>query len=93
MLKEVHVRSSAERDDGSPMFLGVWIETWVSMRGTGVWMLVAYLSAGAPSRGCCARGCGCGRMMNQRRSPPLELLPPLFRRKLLDHEDAEAGFR
>jgi hypothetical protein len=35
----------------------------------------------------------CGRMMNQRRSQPLVLLSPLFRRKLLDHEDAEAGFR
>ena len=96
---EVYVRSSAERDDGSSLFPGVWIETWDLMPGTGVW---SSLSASARSRGGGAgRARACGRMMNQRQSPPLELLfeivvfrpPPLFRRKLLDHEDAEAGFR
>jgi hypothetical protein len=45
MLKQIYVRSTAERDDGSPMFPGVWIETWVLMPATGVWMLVAYRPA------------------------------------------------
>jgi hypothetical protein len=91
MLKEIYVRSSAELEDGSPMFPGTWVETWILLPGTGAWMLLSFRPAPEVEVAALARACG--RMMNQRRSPPLELLPPLFRRKLLDHEDAEAGFR
>ena len=52
MLKEVHVRSSAELADGSPMFPGTWIETWVLMPGAGVWILASFRPApGARGRG------------------------------------------
>jgi hypothetical protein len=45
MLKEICVRSTAERDDGSPMFPGFWIETWILLPGTGAWMVLSFRPA------------------------------------------------
>jgi hypothetical protein len=45
MLKQIHVRSTAERDDGTPLYPGTWVETWVLMPGAGVWMLLDWRPA------------------------------------------------
>jgi hypothetical protein len=42
MLKEIYVRSSAEPEDGSEMFPGTWVETWILLPGTGAWMLLSF---------------------------------------------------
>ena len=45
MLKQIHVRSTAERDDGTPLYPGTWVETWLFMPGAGVWVLVSFRPA------------------------------------------------
>ena len=46
MIKQNFVSLPSKNRDGSPMFPGVWIETWLLMPGTtGVWLLAGLQKA------------------------------------------------
>lgn len=41
MIRQELLRMSSQHLDGSPMYPGVWLRTWVLLPGTRVWMCVS----------------------------------------------------